>query len=55
MMRMVNRLRAALADRPAVELCDSCGSVSVCDTPCQAAAARDRAVSSYLTLAGPAH
>jgi hypothetical protein len=53
MMRMVTRLRAALADQPSVQLCDSCGSVSVCDTSCRAAAARDRAVGACLTLAGP--
>jgi hypothetical protein len=53
-MRPIDKVRAWFADRPAVEVCDSCGSVSVCDTSCRAAAARDRATAAYLTLAGPA-
>ncbi len=53
-MRLIDKVRASFADRPAVEVCDSCGSVSVCDTSCRAAAARDRATAAYLTLAGPA-
>ena len=53
-MRLVDRVRASFADRPVADICDSCGSVSVCDTTCRAAAARDRATTAYLTLAGPA-
>lgn len=49
-MSLMNRLRAALTDRPAVTFCDACASVSVCDTACRVAAARDRALTVYLTL-----
>ncbi len=52
-MRLIDKVRASFADRPAVDVCDSCGSVSVCDTSCRAAAARDRATAAYLTTRRP--
>jgi hypothetical protein len=49
-MNLVRRLRSVLSDRPSIEFCDSCASVSVCDTACRVAAARDRALTSYLNM-----
>ena len=50
MTGITRRIRAVFADRPRVSVCDSCGSVSVCDTACRAGAARDRAFTRYLTV-----
>jgi hypothetical protein len=51
-MNVIRRLRAALADRRSIEFCDSCGSVCICDTACRVSAARDRALTTYLTMPG---
>jgi hypothetical protein len=48
--RFVTRLRAVVADRPRVSVCESCGDVSVCDTTCRATAARDRNVARYVSV-----
>lgn len=52
MKALLARVRAALRDRPVVRFCDGCASVTVCDTACRAAAARDRATVGYLSLPG---
>ena len=48
-----DRIKAVFADPARVSVCDSCGSVLVCDTTCRAGAARDRAVTSYLNVGVP--
>lgn len=53
MTGIVDRIRDVFADPARVSGCDSCGSVSVCDTACRAGAARDRAVAHYLTVGLP--
>ena len=52
MTAIARRVRAVFADRPTVLICESCGSVSACDTACRAGLARDRALDSYLSVAG---
>ena len=47
------RITAVLAGPARVSVCDSCGSVSVCDTTCRAGAARDRAMTRYLSVGLP--
>ena len=49
-MNLVRRLRSVLSDRPSIEFCDSCASVSACDTACRVSAARERAMTAYLNL-----
>ena len=53
MTGITRRIRAAFTDRPRVSACDSCGSVSVCDTSCRAGAAGDRAFTHYLNAGAP--
>ena len=53
MTRILHRITAMLADPARVSVCDSCGSVSVCDTACRGTAARDRALNSYLSVGSP--
>ena len=49
----MRRVRASARDRAVGQLDEACGTVRVCDTSCRAAAARNRAVRSYFTVAGP--
>ena len=53
MTGIIERVKGVFADPARVSVCDSCGSVSVCDTSCRAGAARDRALSSYLSVGSP--
>ena len=53
MTGIVRRSRAVFADPARVSVCESCGSVSVCDTACRAGAARDRALAGYLSVGLP--
>ena len=53
MSRFLARLRALVIDRPRVNVCERCGSVSVCDTTCRAEAARDRNVARYVSVRLP--
>ncbi len=53
MTAVARRLRAVLSDSPQVKVCESCGSVSVCDTSCRAGAARERVFTSYLSVGLP--
>ena len=53
MIGIIGRIRGIFADPARVSVCDSCGSVSVCDTACRAGAARDRALTRYLSAGLP--
>ncbi len=53
MIRVLHRIKRMLADPARVSVCDSCGSVSVCDTSCRAGAARERALNGYLSIGSP--
>ena len=53
MIRIRHRIKVVLADPARGSVCNSCGSVSVCDTSCRAGAARERAVTSYLSVGSP--
>jgi hypothetical protein len=53
MTGIVDRIKAALVDPARVSVCESCGSVSVCEMPCRAGAARDRDVVRYLSVGLP--
>ena len=53
MTGVLHRIKGMLADPARVSVCDSCGSVSVCDTSCRAGAARERTLSSYLSVGSP--
>ena len=53
MTGIIDRIQGVFADPARVSACDSCGSVSVCDTACRAGAARDRAVTRYLSVGLP--
>ena len=50
-MRLIRRLRAALADRGTITYCDACGQA--CDRLCRANALRDRARSTAAILPRP--
>ena len=47
------RLRASVTDRRMARPVEARGTLRVCDTSCRSAAARDRAVASYFSVAGP--
>jgi hypothetical protein len=53
MTGIVDRIKAALVDPAQVSVCESCGSVSVCEMSCRAGAARDRDVVRYLSVGLP--
>lgn len=53
MTGIIGRIKGILADPARVNVCDSCGSVSVCDTACRGGAARDRALTRYLSVGLP--
>ncbi len=53
MTGIIDRIQGVFADPARVSACDSCGSVSVCDTACRAGAAQDRAVTRYLSVGLP--
>ena len=53
MTGILHRIKQFLADPARVSVCDSCGSVSICDTSCRAGEARERALTSYLSAGLP--
>ncbi len=53
MTGIIGGIKVILAGRARVNVCDSCGSVSVCDTACRGGAARDRALTRYLSVGLP--
>jgi len=53
MTRIVRGVKAVFGDPARVTVCESCGSACVCDTACRAGAARDRALTSDLSVGLP--
>ena len=53
MVGIIRGIKGILADPARVNVCESCGSVSVCDTACRGGAARDRALTRYLSVGLP--